>query len=210
MLLGRCNLYCCVLEMSLSNISKGKVCFCFEWVQPGQGLVWWWWWGVAVVERWRAVRKAHKLYRQAIQINFKAEVEEISVPTSPEVPRLGKNKYKEVDEKKRNNQSWGKGRGRRDRERKREREGERKKERTLLDSNLQIKKAKQSIMSESPHSWLLLPGSGRMKWDKTRICKLIRSIWMASGDGVGGGSGKINGHSGGRHKGPLKVYCHKH
>lgn len=34
-------------------------------------------------------------------------------------------------------------------------------------------------MSESPHSWLLLPGSGRMKWDKTRICKLIRSLWMA-------------------------------
>lgn len=72
-------------------------------------------------------------------------------------------------------------------------------------------------MSESPHSWLLLPGSGRMKWDKTRICKLIRSLWTAAGgeggDGSGGGGGeseKINGHSGGRHKGPLKVYCHKH
>lgn len=41
------------------------------------------------------------------------------------------------------------------------------------------KKAKQSIMSESPHSWLLLPGSSRMKQDKTRICKLIRSLRMA-------------------------------
>lgn len=26
----------------------------------------------------------------------------------------------------------------------------------------------------------------------------------------GGGGGKINGHSRGRHKGLLKVYCHKH
>lgn len=126
-----------------------------------------------MVQRWRAVRKAHKLYTQAIQINFKAEQEEISVPMSPEVPHLGKNKYKEVEERKGITTLGGRvGDG--------ERDGERE---TLLDSNLQIKKAKQSIMSESPHSWLLLPGSGRMKWDKTRICKLIRSIWMASGGG---------------------------
>lgn len=26
--------------LSLSNISKGKLCFFFEWVQPRQGLAW--------------------------------------------------------------------------------------------------------------------------------------------------------------------------
>lgn len=57
------------------------------------------WWKVVVVQRWKAVRKVHELYKQAIQINFKAEVQgEISVPIGPEVPRLGKNKYKEVEE----------------------------------------------------------------------------------------------------------------
>lgn len=47
------------------------------------------------------------------------------------------------------------------------------------------KKGKQSIMSKSPHSFLLLPGSGSMKCDKTRICKLIRSFWMTAGGGGG-------------------------
>lgn len=95
----RCILYFWTFQTSLSNISEGNFVFCPERVLVcAEG--WWWWWGVAVVQRRRAVRKAHKLYTQAIQINFEAEVEEISVPTSPEVPRLEKNKYKEVADRK--------------------------------------------------------------------------------------------------------------
>lgn len=43
---------------------------------------------------------------------------------------------------------------------------------------------------------------------------LAAAAAAAGGGGVWGvlvgESGKINGHSGGRHKGLLKVYCHKH
>lgn len=71
-----------------------------------------------MVQQWRAVRKAHKLYMQVIQINFKAELEEIFVPMSPQVPRLGKNKYKEEEERKEITTLGGRvGKGERERER---------------------------------------------------------------------------------------------
>lgn len=88
----------------------------------------------------------------------------------PEVPRLEKNKFTEVKQ--------GGGGGN---------EKERGRKKNFSGFQLANKKAKQSIMSESPHSWPLLPGSGRMKSDKTRICKLTRSFWTAGRGGGGGG-----------------------
>lgn len=64
----------------------------------------------------------------------------------PRVSRLEKNKYKEVERQEITSLRV-------------------KSEKKKNSSGFQLanKKAKQSIMSESPHSWLLLPGSGRMK-----------------------------------------------
>lgn len=56
-------------------------------------------------------------------------------------------------------------------------------------------------MPESPHSWPLLPGSGGMKSDKTRICKLICGrLGRGGGADEEVGSEKINGHLWGRRR----------
>lgn len=145
------------------------------------------------VQQWKAVRKTHKLIHQRFKSISKQRWKNFCT-NEPKVPRLEKNKYTEVERE--------------------EITSLREKTEKKNSSGFQLanKKAKQSIMSESPHSWLLLPGSGRMKWDKTRICKLIRSLWTAGEKRWWWwwGSEKINGHSRGRHKGLLKVYCHKH
>lgn len=159
-----------------------------------QGMGWRGGWGgegeSSTVEGCEKNTQAHT---PAIQINFKAEVEEFLYQWA-QGSSFGEEQVHRSREG-RNNQSQ-------------------RKNRKKNSSGFQLanKKAKQSIMSESPHSWLLLPGSGRMKWDKTRICKLIRSLWTAGEKRWWWwwGSEKINGHSRGRHKGLLKVYCHKH
>lgn len=103
------------------------------------------------------VRKTHKLIQQQFQSISEQRWEKFLHQWAQEEEQVHRSR------EGRNNKS------------RRERGGGKK----TLDSNLQIKKAKQSIMSESPHSWLLLPGSCRMKQDKTRICKLVPSLRMA-------------------------------
>lgn len=96
---------------------------------------------------------------------FQSRAERNFCTNEPKVPRLEKNKYTEVE--RGNNQPLKKN----------------------FRFQLANKKAKQSIMSESPHSWPLLPGSGRMRSDKTRICKLICGRLGRGGGGDGGGGG---------------------
>lgn len=86
--------------------------------------------------------KKTQAHTPAMQINFKAEVEEISIPVGPGFLVLEKSKYTKVEREEITSLR------------------ERKKNSGFQLAN---KKAKQSIMSESPHSWLLLPGSSRMK-----------------------------------------------
>lgn len=79
-------------------------------------------------------------------------------------------------------------------------------------SNLQIKKQSNQSCGRA-----LIPGrsfQAAAEWNGTRLeyANLFVDGWEEV-EGVMeavGGSEKINGHSRGRHWGPLKVYCHKH
>lgn len=91
-----------------------------------------------------------------------------------------------------------------------------KKKGPTQDFQLANKKEKQSIMFEGLHSRPALAESRKMKWDKTRICKVVCSfsgVVRGGREGRGGCSGikkRTNWHSRGRRGGLVNIYCHKY
>lgn len=148
-------------------------------------------WENSTVEGCEKNTQAHT---PAIQINFKAEVEEIPCQWAQGFSFDEERVHRSREG--RNNQSQRK---------------KLKKKKTPVDSNLQIKKQSNQSCQRA-----LIPGCSFQaagEWNGTRLeyANLFAlSGRLGRGGGGGGESEKINGHSGGQHKGLLKVYCHKH